>query len=253
MKIYVATHKKCNMPSNPLYIPLHVGAYNKENFDYLTDDTGINISNKNCNYCELTGIYWIWKNDQSNIVGLTHYRRYFFKYDFTNKYSNLLEEDDIQKLLKNFDLIVPKKYYIAKYNLFEQYTLLHNINDLNVCKEIINEKFPEYLDSFNVVMKRNYFYPYNMVITQKDNFDEYCNWLFSILFALEKRIDISSYDSYNARVFGFLSERLFNVWLEKNNKKVYECPVYNIDESIVKQYTKNLFRKIFSRIYGEFK
>ena len=63
-------------------------------------------------------------------------------------------------------------------------------------------------------------YIYNMFVMDKFLFDKYCIWLFDILFTLEKRIDIANYDKYNARVFGFLSERLFNVWLEKQNLNV---------------------------------
>ena len=60
-------------------------------------------------------------------------------------------------------------------------------------------------------------------------FDQYCSWLFPIEFELEKRIEVSNYDSYNARVFGFLSERLFNVWLEKQKLKVVEVKVLNLE------------------------
>ena len=58
------------------------------------------------------------------------------------------------------------------------------------------------------------------IITKKHLFDEYMQWLFNILFTLEKRIDISNYDSYQKRVYGFLSERLFNVWIEKNKDRL---------------------------------
>ena len=69
-----------------------------------------------------------------------------------------------------------------------------------------------------------------MFVMKKQLFDEYCSWLFSILFELEKRIDISGYNQYEARVFGFISERLFNVWLEKQQLKVKEVPVVNLEK-----------------------
>lgn len=68
-----------------------------------------------------------------------------------------------------------------------------------------------------------------MFVMKKELFDEYCAWLFDILFELEKRIDISRYDAYQARVFGFLGERLFNVWLEKKKLKIKEIEVVNLE------------------------
>ena len=65
MKIYVAMHKKIDLGfKSDLYEPLLVGSYNKKDKDILRDDKGENISSKNENYCELTGVYWIWKNSK---------------------------------------------------------------------------------------------------------------------------------------------------------------------------------------------
>ena len=82
--IVVATHKAFPMPTDKMYIPLHVGAEGKTNEDgtpldlgYQKDNTGDNISAKNANYCELTGLYWAWKNLKADYIGLVHYRRYF--------------------------------------------------------------------------------------------------------------------------------------------------------------------------------
>ena len=82
--IVVATHKKYRMPNDPLYLPVHVGAEGKKDakgrpldFGYQKDNEGDNISLKNPRYCELTGIYWAWKNLECDYIGLVHYRRYF--------------------------------------------------------------------------------------------------------------------------------------------------------------------------------
>lgn len=84
----------------------------------------------------------------------------------------------------------------------------------------------------------------NMFVMKKTLFDEYCSWMFNILFKLEKRIDISGYNQYEARVFGFISERLFNVWLEKQQLKVKEVPVVNLEKvNWVKKINKFLIRK----------
>lgn len=113
-----------------------------------------------------------------------------------------------------------------------QYEHAHFKKGLDEVEKIIAEKYPGYSDAFRIVMDRRMLHILNMFVMKKSYFDEYCTWLFDILFTLEKRIDISSYDSYEARIFGFLSERLFNVWLERQNLKKVEVPVVfleNID------------------------
>lgn len=80
VKIYVVSHSAediKNIRNDNIYTPLFVGLNGKDNFGFLSDDTGDNISEKNLNFCELTGLYWMWKNSDANIIGLCHYRRYF--------------------------------------------------------------------------------------------------------------------------------------------------------------------------------
>lgn len=76
IKVIVATHKQYRMPSDNCYMPLHVGKQGKVDLGYLGDDSGDSISEKNGHYCELTGLYWAWKNLKSDYIGLVHYRRY---------------------------------------------------------------------------------------------------------------------------------------------------------------------------------
>ena len=129
----------------------------------------------------------------------------------------------------------------------EDYAEYHNVRDYDECGKIIKEFFPEYKRDFVKVSKSKDLYQFNMLITKKKYFDEYCNWLFTILFELEKRIDISDYDAYNSRIYGFLSERLFNVWLEHNKLKLKKMEVYNIEDSkmsLIKMNVKNLVKPI---------
>ena len=72
------------MPNDDMYIPLHVGAEGKKDkqgnpldLGYQKDNTGENISELNASYCELTGLYWAWKNLDADFIGLSHYRRHF--------------------------------------------------------------------------------------------------------------------------------------------------------------------------------
>ena len=80
IKVIVAAHKKYQMPKDTMYIPVQVGAEGKNIIEeYKQDSEGENISNKNPYYCELTGLYWAWKNLEADYIGLVHYRRYFTK------------------------------------------------------------------------------------------------------------------------------------------------------------------------------
>ena len=83
-----------------------------------------------------------------------------------------------------------------------------------------------------------------MMIVSKNYFDEYHNWLFKILFELEKEIDISRYNNYNVRMYGFLAERLLNVWVHHKHLRVKEMPVYNSEEPC---FMKKIVKKIIER------
>ena len=212
------------MPVDEVYLPIHVGREGKDDLGYTGDNTGDNISVKNPNYCELTGLYWAWKNLYCEYIGLCHYRRYFAHKAKSNsledKKQSILTKKDYEQLLQQYDVILPKKrnYYIE--TVRSQYEHAHNKRDLDEVENIIRQQYPSYIEAFEKVMNSRKLYIYNMFVMDKFLFDKYCIWLFDILFTLEKRIDIVNYDKYNARVFGFLSERLFNVWLEKQNLNV---------------------------------
>lgn len=223
-KIYVMTHKIVeDIPNDGFYVPLHVGREGKSDLGYLADNTGDNISAKNANYCELTGIYWLWKNCTEDIVGICHYRR-FFIWD-----EAIITQEKVDELMSEYDIIVPRSSKVRADNVYEYYAQKHFSKDLDMCRTVIAEKCPAYLDVFDAAMSIPYMNYANMIIAKKEIFDSYCNWLFEILFEVEKRTDISEYDSYQARIYGFLSERLMRVWLLKNNYRVYEIDKKEID------------------------
>ena len=118
IKILVATHKQYWMPEDKIYLPIHVGRVEKADLGYLGDDTGDNISAKNANYCELTGLYWAWKNLKCDYIGLCHYRRYFAHAvsgsDMEKKKLAILQRTDYEKLLKQYDVIVTKNCHHIK-------------------------------------------------------------------------------------------------------------------------------------------
>ncbi len=246
LKVLVATHKKYWMPEDACYLPLHVGREGKNDLGYVGDNTGDNISNKNANYCELTGLYWAWKNLNCEYIGLCHYRRYFAKKEkVRDKKERIMGAHDYESLLEKYDVILPTKrnYYIE--TVRSQYEHAHVKIDLDTLKQVIDELYPDYSNAFEVVMNRRRLHILNMFVMKKSLFDEYCKWLFTILFEVEKRVDISSYSVYEARIFGFLSERLFNVWLEKQQLNCKEVPVVFLEkQNWAKKITKFLIRKI---------
>ncbi|OOF58381.1 DUF4422 domain-containing protein [Rodentibacter genomosp. 2] len=218
--IIVATHKKYFMPSDEIYLPLHVGKFDKECIGYQGDNTGDNISIKNPYFCELTGLYWAWKNLNNDYIGLIHYRRFFSAKPFFYRRNKPIETlyltgEEASALLTKYDVIIPKRrnYYIE--TLYSHYANTLYAEHLDVTREIIAEMCSEYLLSFDSVMKQRGGYMFNMFIMSKELVNDYCSWLFPILFELEKRIPADQYSAFHARFYGRVSELLFNVWLKK--------------------------------------
>ena len=224
IKVIVATHKPYWMPSDELYVPLRVGADGKENLGFTSDNTGDNISFKNANYCELTGLYWAWKNLDCEYLGLAHYRRHFTVLRGTSDRRDILTLEQARGLFQNVDALLPKKrnYWIE--SNYSQYAHAHHAIDLDETRRIIEEKYPYYLEIYDSSMKKTTGHRFNMFIMKKELADAYCAWLFDILFELEKRLDISDYSANDKRVFGFVSERLLDVWLEQNHIKCKDIP-----------------------------
>lgn len=237
-KIFVMTHKKYDEVNDPAYISLQVGAASNGRIEgYLWDDDGEdNISAKNYLYGELTGIYWLWKHyhDADNI-GICHYRRLFM-----DEAGLLFLESDYERILSEYDIIVPTPGN-APVTVGEYYERCHNIEDLMTVRRAIAKICPEYLDTFDMILSGKESSGANMMIIRHDFFDEYCKWLFAILFEAEKTIDVSTYDDYHRRVYGFLSEILLNVWYRHKGLKVYGSDVKITGE---KAETKELKRKL---------
>lgn len=225
IKIIVATHKKYWMPSDKMYLPLQVGAEGKEYLGYTTDNTGDNISSKNANYCELTGLYWAWKNLKAEYVGLAHYRRHFtIKGAKGSKQQRVISSEQLENVLDKADVVLPtpRNYYIE--TNYSQYVHAHHAEDLDTTRAILAEQYPEYLFAYDDNMKKTVGHRFNMFIMKRDKFDAYCEWLFGVLFELEKRLDISKYSQNDARVFGFVSERLLDTWIKTNQTTYMEIP-----------------------------
>ncbi|PXZ19746.1 DUF4422 domain-containing protein [Lactobacillus helveticus] len=245
--IMVAAHKKFPMPDKKGYLPVLVGAVKnyRTGIEYQRDDEGENISAKNPNYNELTAVYWAWKNlKDADAIGLVHYRRLFFD---TKPYSlnNVLSKPKIEKLLSKYDVILPKKrnYYIE--SNYSHYIHAHHKEPLDKTREIIVKNYPQYLIAYDKVMKRSKAHMFNMFIMKKNAFESYCSFMFEVLEKLESKIDISNYSVQEARVYGYISELLMDVWLETNAYKYTEVGWGQIG-------SKHLVKKAISFINRKF-
>lgn len=222
-RIYIATHKQFQVPQEQGYIPLHVGRINKSDLGYTGDHTGEHISHKNSSYCELTGIYWMWKNVHCDIIGLCHYRRYFVRENL------LLSQEQIEATLGNYDLIIGTSSKTPAHTIAEHYAGIHFQKDWDICRQTLAELYPEYTDAFDLVANGNLMNLGNMMICRKSLFDQYCAWLFPLLEEIERRTDISDYDSFQARLYGYLAERLMRVWILMQDVRVREETICKIE------------------------
>ncbi len=255
IKIIVATHKKYQMPTEEMYLPLQVGAEGKQDLGYKKDNTGDNISKLNPYFCELTGLYWAWKNINNDYIGLVHYRRYFTALKHNSKkeeekFKEILTYDQANKLLDEADIVLPqkRKYYIE--NLYDHYKHTMYVEPLDETRKIIEEKYPEYLQEFDNLHKRTSAHMFNMFIMKKNFLNDYCTWLFDILFELEKRTDESKYDDFHVRFYGRISELLLDVWINKNGLKYKEAKVIDMQNiNWWKKGTSFLQAKFFEKKY----
>lgn len=251
IKIIVATHKPYQMPEDDIYLPLHVGKAGKADIGFQGDDTGENISEKNPNFCELTGLYWAWKNLDADYIGLAHYRRHFTVKRKKDKFESVLTRQQLEQLLESTNVILPKRrnYYIE--TIYSHYDHTFDGSQLDKTRLIIEKKCHEYLPAFDMVMKSHGAHMFNMFIMKKEIADEYCRWLFDILFDLEKEIDTSGMTHFEARLFGRISELLLDVWLNKNNIKYKEIGYVHMEpvqwkRKIVGFLKAKIFRKKYT-------
>lgn len=236
IKVIVAAHKMSRIPKDPMYIPVHVGREGKEDLGFIGDNTGDNISSKNATWCELTGLYWAWKNLNYDYLGLVQYRRYFKgRNNSKDPFENILTKEEAEKLLKKADIIVPKhrNYLIMSVEEhFNEYDFTID-SDISNIRKAIHSVSPDYDDAFNTVMKRKTAHMFNMFIMHKKLVNEFCEWEFSVLEEFERYIDPK-----RARLIGYVAEQMIDVWLEKSGNSYIECDVDFIDRK------NDLYRKI---------
>lgn len=189
--------------------PIQAGKYNANiQVADITDNIGDNISSRNSSYCELTAMYWIWKNTNYKYIGLCHYRRHFIINESGVAY---IENSDI-------DVVLPVPSVCCG-SVKDYYYRNHIPSHWDIMMNLLKEKHFEYYKTAKVVFDKDLYYACNMLIAKREVFDEYCSWLFEILFELEKLCEPQN-DSYQSRYIGFLAERLTSLYFMHNRDKL---------------------------------
>ncbi len=264
--IFVCAHKEVPLPSHPYFLPIQAGAALHEAIPgYQPDSEGENISLKNPHFCELTCHYWAWKNLKNvDIVGLNHYRRYF---DFQKKWpkfsadKHFVKTDDflnqsyqfpdLEKILQKYDIILPVARHWRVSNT-QQYADYHIDQDWEILRQIIKDKTPEYMPAFEKTMdKSNKSVGYNMFITTWNCFSAYSKWLFDILFEVERRVPPIA-DPIQSRIYGYMSERLINVFCEHHHLRIKNIPLImpldDVNKAMNVSTTHACYRRIINDI-----
>lgn len=209
IEIVVAAHKAYDFSDDAAYAPIQVGReLSKHQLPFGGDDSGDSISGRNYTYCELTGLYWAWRNRDADIAGIVHYRRYFAGSGWRGTATGA----EMLEWLHSADLVIPAPRLLFIETVWTHYARAHREQDLEIARDVIDELFPEYIQAFDKVMSQRHLSLYNMFVATRETYERYCAWLFPILDECFHRIPIDEYGPTQRRVIGFLGERLLNVW-----------------------------------------
>ena len=263
-QIAVITHKEYQIPDDPLYVPVWAGSSLAVHVPdgYIRDDNGDNISEKNPFFCELTGLYWVWKNLTADNIGICHYRRYFSadsggagncfgsaSQKYTGKAFNgrMMTSIDAERIMRTSEIVLPAPRDYHFESNYSQYAHAHNHEDLDEARSVIACKHPAYIEFFDRRMEMPGGHRFNMFIMRRELLNEYCSWLFEILFELEKRLDISGYSERDRRVFGYVGERLLDVWIDAGGYRYKEVPYIMTEREYLLSKAVRMIGRRFTR------
>lgn len=203
----------------------------REKFIVDEKHSGDNIDSLNPWYCELTGLYYLWKNSTAGFVGLEHYRRFFAK-DNTSK--TRMDKDTASEILKTHDIIVTKFKHKPRYCALKWFYDAKKGKMITQFCEILNRIRPNESkhsgapglgDAFMEYLKRRELIQCNMFIARKPLIDRYCEWLFPLLAEYDAEAGLTD---ANKRIDGYFAEHIFGLWLELAKVKMYICPKIEI-------------------------
>ena len=246
IKIFVACHKPDEVYSDEVYTPIHVGrsisSYKEEMSNMIGDDTGDNISELNSQYCELTALYWAWKNLKDvDYVGLCHYRRFF---------EHKITIENVDRIMNDFDIILSHPDYRTQ-PLESKLAREVMAEDELIFMSTIRKLYPDYYQTAIEYLYRYKDIRFNMFFCRKDLMDKYCKWLFSILFECEKIMKEPPYTNSRRRM-GYLGEFLLPIYCLHNKLRIkYDYTVNQFGGK--REYTGSRMKSmIVSFLFGIF-
>lgn len=195
-------------------IPVQAGAeLTDKRVAEILDNSGENISYKNGNYCELTVLYWLWKNriilyDNALLkyYGLFHYRRWLD-----------IREDDIKRIYQhNVDVVLPFPT-VHEPDITEHHERYIRESDWVAVRQTLKELAPEYYKAYDRIFSQPYLYNYNILIAKADIMKKYCEWLFPILERIEE-LSIPKGSARNDRYIGYIGENLLTLYFMYHEK-----------------------------------
>jgi hypothetical protein len=231
--------------------------------DMLGDDTGDNISERNPFWSEITGLYWAWKNlPKQDFIGLASYRRYFnFNFN-TNDPVQLASAEEapriLQSTLKNYhsslfddaDVITPIPYTYA-YSIRKVCSMNYNDSDFDKLEKIIREQHPAYMDAYTEHMyHNNKMIGHNMFIMSWENFQNFCSWVFAVLFEVERCTKPHDYPKNQIRIYGYMHELLLEVFILKNNLRAKRSQLLWVNDAKKCHFNSKLYRSSARVFYG---
>ena len=188
----------------------------------LSDINEKSIAEKNGFYCELTGLYWVWKNIDAREIGLCHYRRFFC--EIVDDQYIPMSIEKLSAVLKEGDIVLPQKVNVYMDYITYYEKCLRN-DALRQCCRFLIKKDQKYKTIIQDLLKSNCYYCYNMFYASESIVKQYCEWLFPLLFEFEPLVNMRGWSQQQQRVFGYLSEFLLNVWVKASDLHVIEIPV----------------------------
>lgn len=198
-------------------MPIQVGAaLCRERVADILDCDGENISSKNANYCELTALYWIWRNrlrhssaeTGDEYYGLAHYRRLL----------ELTEDDGLRLVDNDVDVVLP---YPMPYepDIEAHHSRYLKAEDWAAVRNAVRLLYPEYAEFLPEVLKQRYLYNYNILLAKGPILAEYCCWLFSILERLEATSSPPGAERAD-RYAGYAAETLATLYFMYNKDRL---------------------------------